>query len=163
MAFRKSHSSTPFIASWGDKIKNKGSISQQPAHFSDIMATCLDAAGAKYPSILDGSTIIPSEGQSLLPVLRNKKIPIRPIFAEHEGNRMVRLGDWKIVSSFFDNSGWELYNISVDRTEQNNLAKKYPEKVKSMEEMYQKWADRSDMVPFEQLWDKINKRQSKVE
>ena len=45
----------------------------------------------------------------------------------HEGNRAIRVGDWKLVAAA--DSKWELYNLAKDRTETNNLADSNPEKV----------------------------------
>lgn len=147
--------STPFIAYWGNRIKRKGSIDHQPAQFSDIMPTCCDLAGVKYPSIYRGRRILPTAGVSILPILKGEKIAERYIYAEHEGNRMVRKGDWKLVSANFKNDKWELYNITDDRTEQIDLSSKYVDKVKKMEKAYFKWADKSDVLYFQKLWNTL--------
>ena len=100
-------------------------------------------------------------GTSLLPIVEGKQLPERYIYAEHEGNRMVRKGDWKLVSAYCKQDNWELYNIREDRTEQNDLSAKYPEKVKELEEAYFEWADRSDVLYFPKFWNESNK-QSKL-
>ena len=146
--------STPCIVSWGDKIGNKGSIDHQPCHFSDIMATCIELAGTTYPEIYKGNKITPLAGISILPIVRGEKMPLRYIYAEHEGNRMVRQGDWKIVSAHFSRDEWELYNIAEDRTEQHNLAAQNPEKVASMARAYDEWAKQSDVLYFPTIYNK---------
>jgi arylsulfatase len=60
---------------------------------------------------------------------------------EHEGNRALRAGDWKLVSRL--PGGWELYDIKKDRTETHDLAKEKPEKVDELEQLYHTWAQRT--------------------
>lgn len=87
--------------------------------------------------------------------------PERYIYAEHEGNRMVRKGDWKLVSANFKGDEWELYNIKEDRTEQHNLIGKYPEMAKELETAYFEWADKSDVLYFQKMWNTYNKNRRK--
>lgn len=153
--------STPCIIQWGKQIKHKGSIDHQPAQFSDIMATCIELAGTKYPKEYEGRKIIPTPGVSILPIVRGEEMPDRFIYAEHEGNRMVRKGDWKLVSANFRGDEWELYNIKEDRTEQHNLIKEYPEMARELENAYFEWADRSDVLYFPKVWNTYNKGRRK--
>jgi len=88
-------------------------------------------------------------------------MPDRYIYAEHEGNRMVRKGDWKLVSANFRGDEWELYNIKEDRTEQHNLIKEYPEMAKELEDAYFEWADHSDVLYFPKVWNTYNKGRRK--
>ena len=153
--------STPCIIQWGKQIKHKGSIDHQPAQFSDIMATCIELAGTKYPEEYEGRKIVPTPGKSILPIVRGEEMPDRYIYAEHEGNRMVRKGDWKLVSANFRGDEWELYNIKEDRTEQHNLIKEYPEMAKELEDAYFEWADHSDVLYFPKVWNTYNKGRRK--
>ena len=98
---------------------------------------------------------------SILPIVKGKKMPERYIYAEHEGNRMVRKGDWKLVSANFKGDEWELYNIKEDRTEQHNLIGKYPEMAKELETAYFEWADKSDVLYFQKMWNTYNKNRRK--
>src|SRR6266498_1479577 len=89
-------------------------------HFVDIMATCVDAGNATYPARAGDQEIIPMQGRSLLPLIsRSVRSYDRSIFWEHEGNRAMRHGPWKLVRKF--PGEWELYNIHDDRTELRNL------------------------------------------
>jgi arylsulfatase A-like enzyme len=141
--------STPFIAYWPAQIKKKGSLTRQPGHITDIMSTCLDAAGVAYPESFNGHVILPTEGKSLVPVLRGQEREVRPLFWEHEGNRAMRLGKWKLVSRYPD--AWELYDTDADRTEMENLAAKNPEEVKKLSALYDDWAKRCGVVPPDKL------------
>ena len=66
--------STPLIVQWPSRINAKDGIRHQPSHLIDIMATCVDVAGATYPSEYKGNVIIPMEGKSLLPVFLNNEM-----------------------------------------------------------------------------------------
>ena len=154
--------STPSILWWGDRVKHKGSIDNQPCHFTDIMTTCLAASGTKYPKTYEGCELLPLKGISILPIAEGKKIEQRPVFAEHEGNRMVRIGDWKLVASYYNGQEWELYNIAEDRTEQHDLAGRYPKKVARMEQLYFKWARENNVLPYPQLINEFTRRKLTV-
>ena len=140
----------PFIVHWPAKIHNPGTTSTQLAHVTDIMATVVDVSGAKHPDHYNGHVILPLEGKSLLPVIEGKnRADSSPIFWEHEGNRAVRLQQWKLVAR--EGTAWELYDTATDRTEQNNLAAIHPDKVKEMSDLYDAWARRCNVLPFDQL------------
>jgi arylsulfatase len=132
--------STPLIAHWPAQIKPRGKLRHQPGHLIDIMATCVDVARAEYPSEYKGNKITPMEGRSLVPAFDNKTIEREAIYWEHEGNRAVRLGKWKLVSMY--PGDWELYDLEADRTELNDLSEKYPEKSAAMKQLYESWAER---------------------
>lgn len=134
--------SSPLIAHWprGIDVNLHGSLNSTPSHLIDLMATCVDVAGASYPRQHDGHSIIPLEGVSLAngfsnqPIQRNK-----PLFWEHEGNRAIRMGDWKLVSEH--DKPWELYNLADDRTEMHDVAMDHPERVREMSERWSDWAN----------------------
>ena len=140
---------SPLIASWPETIKGGGTLTRQVAHVTDIMATCLDAAGVAYPSSYRGHDILPLEGRSLLPIFQGETRADRPVFWEHEGNRAVRLGRWKLVARHPND--WELYDLDSDRTELNNLARQQPDRVKELAALYQAWAARCGVLPWEQV------------
>lgn len=153
--------STPCIIYYGDHIRDKGSIDHQPAQFSDIMSTCCELAGTAYPETYRGRKILPTPGMSIMPIVEGRKMPKRYIYNEHEGNRMVRYGDWKLVSANFKGDRWELYNIRKDRTEQHNLVDCHPRKAAKLEKAYFEWADRSDVLYFPKVWNTYNKNREK--
>jgi arylsulfatase len=111
------------------------------------MATCVALAGAKYPAEFNGGKIQPMEGVSLAPALAGKPIArTQPIFWEHEGNRAIRIGNWKLVSKH--PGGWELYDLAADRTEMHDLAAQQPERVRSMAAQWDAWAQRVGVLPW---------------
>jgi len=139
--------SSPFIAHWPAGIEAKGAIRHEPCHLIDIAPTLYELAGAHYPSNYGGHEIGGLEGVSLLPALRGEAL-VRPapIFFEHEGNRAVRAGQWKLVSRH--GKPWELYDLSKDRSETNALAAKLPERVASLNSSYESWAERCGVRPW---------------
>ena len=124
------------------------------------MATCLDLAHTTQPEKFNGNKIKKHSGKSLMPIFlgSTKEIHDEPIFWEHEGNKAVRLGEYKLVMDWekdvYDN--WELYNITKDRTEQNNLINELPDIANDMITMYSDWANKIRVLP----WDKVNEIRS---
>lgn len=141
---------TPFIAHWPKKIKNKGSITTRIGHIVDIMPTLIDVGMAEYPTKLNGKNILPMEGESLINILlgtSDSQTRTKPIFWEFSGHHAIRIGPWKLVAE--KSKEWELYKIDKDRTESNNLAKKYPEKVEELAVLYKHWAERANALSHE--------------
>jgi arylsulfatase A-like enzyme len=140
---------TPLLVRW-PKRAQPGAVVHRPSHVVDIMATCVEAAGASYPTERNGTSIQPMEGESLLPVLNGDGGAERQtLFWEHEGNRAVRKDNWKIVSKY--PGKWELYDMQRDRTETDDLSAKYPDTVKTLEREYLEWAARVGVVEWGEL------------
>lgn len=139
--------STACIAHWPAAIK-PGRVVHEPAHVIDVMPTLLDVAGATYPSQRYGKQVQPPEGISLTPwLLAADSGPVgkpRPLYWEHQGNKAVRVGEWKLVADH--RQDWELYNVANDRIESENLASKHPEKVEELAALWNDWAKRSNVV-----------------
>lgn len=139
--------STPLIAHWPSGIKRHGELESQPGHLIDVMATCIDLAKAKYPTQVGDQAIKPMEGVSLAAAFDNKPLKrTNPIFWEHEGNRAIRDGDWKLVAKF--NKPWELYNLKTDRTEMHDLLAKMPALAEKLEAKWDAYAARANVLPL---------------
>jgi arylsulfatase A-like enzyme len=133
--------STPLIAHWPRGIAARGELRRQPGHLIDIAATCYELAGAAYPQ-----SAARLAGQSLVPAFANRPLERDALYWEHEGNRAVRAGDWKLVAKH--GQPWELYDIRRDRVEGNNLAARYPDKVRQLVEKYDAWAREAQVEPW---------------
>jgi len=136
--------SSPFIVHWPNGIprERRGSLEKQPGHVIDVMATAVDLAGARYPAKFKGNAILPMEGISLRPAILAKPLDRKqPIFWEHEGNKAVRDGRWKLVMRH--RLPWQLFDMEADRTEQHDLSKERPEIAARLEAAWDAWARRS--------------------
>ena len=90
------------------------------------------------------------EGRSLLPLLRGEAFERgAPIFWEHEGNRAVRDGRWKLVSAY--PGRWELYDMIGDRTELHDLSKANAPVAARLAAAHDEWAARAGVIPWERL------------
>lgn len=145
--------SSPLIIRWPSKIANQGGFTDEFGHVIDLLPTCLDVANAEYPSTFKGQVINQPDGISLLPAIEGGKLPIRPIFWEHEANCAVRLGDWKLVSKSRNKKPyegpWELYNIKQDPTELNDVSGKSPEMKKKLQDLWNSWAKENGVLPLD--------------
>jgi arylsulfatase A-like enzyme len=131
---------SPGIVHWPAGLKAKpGSIVHQPAHIIDLLPTAVAAAGTTY----EGKLSLP--GTDLVAQLNNGGGE-RTLFFEHQGNRAVRQGKWKLVA--LDDQPWELYDFTQDRIEMNDLAGKFPEKVKQLSAAWDKWGAANQVTPL---------------
>ncbi len=136
--------STPGIVHWpaGLKTPGAGAIVDTPAHLIDVLPTLADLADAEIPASHPDRELRPVSGISLRPVLEGGELARKePLHFQFSSDYGLRDGDWKLVS--FKGQEWELYHISKDRTELNNLASSEPER---LEQMIKKWRDMSRTV-----------------
>ena len=132
--------STPLIVHWPRGITAKNELRHTSGHVIDIVPTVLELAGVEKPTVWNGEPIPPAPGKSLVPALANDVIvPRDSLWWWHEGNRTIRVGDWKLVAAKGD--PWELYDLKSDRAEQYNLAAQLPDKVKELEQAWQRQTD----------------------
>ena len=149
---------TPLIVHWPAGIKKTGKTRDMPGQLMDIMATCVDVSNAQYPAMRNGQMIIPMQGISLAPSFQKEVKSERYLLWEHESNKAIRKGKWKLV---YKSTGkektpneptpyhlWELYDMEKDRTETNNLAASYPQTVKELADAWERIAWESKMKPY---------------
>src|SRR5262249_29266173 len=127
---------TPLVAHWPAGIAARGEFRDQVGHVIDVMATVVDVSRATYPAAVRGTAITPMEGTSLLPAFGGQAIARDALYWEHEGNRAVRAGKWKLVARA--GGPWELFDLDANPVELADLAAKEPDKVR---ELTAKWAD----------------------
>lgn len=142
--------SSPLVAHWPAGLNNSmhGKMVNDPAHLIDIMATCVDLSGAEYPTTVDNHKITPMQGVSLAPALNGDSLNRKdPIFWEHEGNRAIRDGRWKLVAKG-STGPWELYDMQVDRSELNDLAAAHADRAKTMADQWEAWAKTAHAKPW---------------
>uniref|UniRef100_UPI001868AEDA sulfatase-like hydrolase/transferase n=1 Tax=Luteolibacter marinus TaxID=2776705 RepID=UPI001868AEDA len=142
---------TPCIVHWPDGISSPGRWIEDRGHLIDIMATIADVTNSPYPASWPGRTLLPLEGQSLKPHFDPATagdFPVRPIGFEHEWNRAWFKGNYKFVTKNFsypDGSSpqdeYELYDLSIDPTELNNLAATETALLATMVDEWNAWAE----------------------
>ena len=139
--------SSPLIAHWPQGIKGTGRLESEPGHLVDIMATIVETTGADYPEFHKGKAIRPMEGESLTTAFEGGTYDRGAIFWEHEGNRAIRVDDWKLVAKG-GKGRWELYNIANDREETQDLTETHPEIAKDLEQQWIAYATRANVFPL---------------
>lgn len=131
---------TPLIVRWPAAIPDTGGFVRPWAHLVDILPTCLDLAGVSREDLPEGL-----RGKSFKPLLLGGDWTSRPEqwFAFHQ-KQALRSGDWKIVRH--PDRQWELYNMSSDRSETNNLAEQHPGLA---ERLINRWNQIAESMEFE--------------
>ncbi|WP_109400274.1 arylsulfatase [Proteus sp. TJ1640] len=133
---------TPLIVSWPSKTKQPNAIRSQYVSVVDIAPTILDAAGTAFASDVEGVKQLPIAGKSFLPTLNSDDAKTRDVqYFQLRGQRAITQGDWRAVAlhrynTSYDDDQWQLFNTADDFSESTDLAKKYPEK---LEELKQLW------------------------
>jgi arylsulfatase len=146
----------PFLISWPSHIKDPGAIRPQYAHMIDVVPMLLELTGIKHPATYQGRKVMPLQGLSFAAVLTDPQAPerFREQYYENEGNRAYYKDGWVLVTEHqqgdpFADKEWALYNVRNDFSETNNLAAKYPEKVKELARAFDQAARRYQVYPLD--------------
>jgi arylsulfatase A-like enzyme len=125
---------TPLVVHWPRGIAARGELRHDPGHVIDFVPTIMEVAGAaRQPDSTDGPA---PPGMSLVPVFaHNGALKHDDLWWAHDGNRAVRVGDWKLVAA--KDQPWELYDLATDRTETHNLATENPGEVRELSQRWQ--------------------------
>ncbi len=132
---------TPFIVHWPRGIRARGELRRDPGHVIDVVPTTLELAGTSPLASAQAPEAPARPGLSLVPAFaRDGAVKHDELWWQHEGNRAIRVGDWKLVAAGKDGP-WELYDLAKDRTETHDLAKEFPKKAS---ELARRWEERRD-------------------
>ncbi len=127
--------STPLIVNWPERILARGELRHTPGHLVDIPVTLLQLAGGTWPQTWNNQPVPVPAGRSLVPAFdRDGSVGRDCLWWYHDGNRAIRVGDWKLVADH--QKPWELYNLAKDRSESFDLAKKDPATVLRLEKLW---------------------------
>ena len=132
---------SPLVVSWPAKVGTPGAWTNQVAHVIDIVPTILEAAGVQHPTTLEGHAVLPLEGRSFVSSLVNPTTTqTRQLGFEHETNRAWIDGNFKLVVRHQTGDVPELYNLSTDPTELNDLSTAQPSRTQNLVKAWNAWA-----------------------
>jgi len=156
------------VVSWPARIKDKGALREQFIHVIDVVPTILEAAGIPAPEMVDGIKQAPIEGTSFLYTFdaKNAKVP-----SKHKVQYFEMMGQWALyddgwlLSTKVNRAPWEaygaantdplnnqvfqLYDLSKDFSQTNDIAAQNPEKVKEMREKFVEEAKKYQVFPMD--------------
>ena len=156
------------VVSWPARIKDKGALRQQFVHVIDVVPTILEAAGIKPPQVIDGIKQAPIEGTSFLYTVDagNFDAPER-----HKTQYFEMMGQWALydegwfLSTKVNRAPWEafgpanpdplnnqvleLYNLKTDFSQTQDLAAKFPDRVKAMKAKFVAEAKNHQVFPLD--------------
>ena len=129
---------TPCIMHWPAVIRPRKGFREGVGHVMDLMPTALELAGVKTEGL---------HGRSLSHFWTGRKEGERTLCWEHEGNKAIRKGAWKLVKEH-DQAEWRLYDMRSDPTESRDLAAAQRERVASMLAEYHAWEEEVGVRDF---------------
>jgi arylsulfatase A-like enzyme len=150
----------PLVISWPNGIKARGELRKQYHHSTDIVPTLLEVTGLKMPEFNHNVKQYPMYGVSMAYTFdakpddpTKKHVQVYEMF----GTRGIWKDGWHAASvhtplsnkSNFDKDEWELYNMEEDRSQSNNLADQYPEKLNELKELWMEQAKQNNILPLD--------------
>jgi arylsulfatase len=132
--------STPLIVHWPNGLRARGELRRNPGHVIDLVPTVLEICGIRRPDTWLGKPVPLPPGKSLLPALADGSVTRDFLWWLHEGNRAIRVGDWKLVAAG-EGGPWELYDLRADRGESHDLASEHPDRVGELAALWQEQFD----------------------
>jgi arylsulfatase len=143
---------SPLIVKMPGEMSNAGTINHSFFHVRDIMPTILGLAGAKHSETFEGRVVKPMQGHSVLDLFEGRVTTASPEISrvgyELFGLKAYFVGEWKILSmpKPFGSGKWELFDLSKDPGEMNDLSQTYPEKTKEMIALWEKYKEENGVL-----------------
>jgi len=158
------------VMHWPAGISAKGEIRSQFHHVNDVASTILEATQLPAPKMINGVEQIPMDGVSMLYAAKDAAAEDRHKvqYFEMFGNRAIYHDGWlaRVVHmvpwvgkprNAFQDEEWELYNVNEDFSLTTNLAADNPEKVKEMQDLFEKEAIANNVYPLDdRLYERFN-------
>jgi arylsulfatase len=156
------------VVSWPNRIKDVGGLREQFTHVIDVVPTILEATGITAPETVDGIKQAPIEGTSFLYTFdkANAKVP-----SKHKLQYFEMMGQYALynegwfLSTKVNRAPWqafgaanpdplnnqilELYNLNEDFSQNKDLSKQYPEKVKEMKKLFIEEGKKYNVFPMD--------------
>ena len=146
----------PLIVHWPAGIKTAGEIRDQFTHVTDIVPTILNLLSLDAPESYKGIPQIPVTGESFVYTFEDRDIATErgPQYFEMFGHRAIWADNWKAVSRHrkndaYSDDDWELYNLSEDFSECNDLSNERPEKLRELIDIWWIEAEKNDVLPLD--------------
>ncbi|MCM2374765.1 arylsulfatase [Aporhodopirellula aestuarii] len=129
---------TSCIASWPAAVKHPGSITDEPSHIIDLMATLVDVGDLELPTTFKGKKLSALPGKSLRPLLTgDRRESHEALYFHLFHNRAIVSGQWKLTTDW--DHPWQLFNLSNDRTELTDVSSQHPEIAARLRKQWEDW------------------------
>jgi arylsulfatase A-like enzyme len=151
----------PLVVYWPARIKDRGGLRSQFAHVNDVAATLYEVTGIRFPSVVDGVEQQPLDGVSFAYTFDHPAEPSRHHvqYFEMLGHRAIYQDGWVAAALHwvpwhylpdpdFTHDRWELYKVNEDFSEVHDLAAQYPEKVKTLQKLFDVEARKNSVYPL---------------
>ena len=146
----------PLVISWPKGLAARGELRHGFHHATDLAPTLLALIGASKPDRLKGLDLLPFDGESFAPALRDEAAAARsrPQYFEMFGHRGIWADGWKAVAfhprgQAFDDDVWELYHLDQDFNENHDLAAARPEQLQALVAQWWREAERCQVLPLD--------------
>ncbi len=155
----------PLIVFWPKMITDKGGIRNQYLFADDIVPTTIELIKAKAPAVINGYPQDPFEGTSFAYLVNpdNKNLPARHTvqYFEISGARAIYKDGWKASvpherGTDLNKDKWQLYNLNEDFNERFDVADKYPDKLKELQDVFDAEAWKYNVYPIKDSWKQLN-------
>jgi len=147
----------PAVIKLPGAMANAGAHVTNLTHVMDLMPTFLSVSGAEYPDVYQGESIVPLQGQSLLPLL-GPEPAIDPEYSIDAAPRQLgwsaygmdayRQGDWKVLRlpQPYGNGDWQLYDLATDPGELHDLAVEFPDRTRTLANAWDDYAAANGVI-----------------
>jgi len=141
----------PAIIKLPGNMANAGSRMDRLTHVMDLMPTFLSVAEAVYPGVYNGESLVPLQGQSLMPMLDGES----PLEAESRelgwsayGMDAYRKDRWKVLRlpEPYGNGDWQLYDLAADPGEMHDLSTEFPDRTAALANAWKDYADSNGVI-----------------
>jgi arylsulfatase len=150
------------VVHWPKGIQAKGEIRSQFSHVTDIAPTILEAIGLPTPKVVNGTEQVPFNGVSINYSFNDPNAAERrkTQYFEMFGNRAIYHEGWVAAARHsipwlmsktppLSEDKWELYNVDEDFSQANDLSAKFPDKLKELQDLFMKEAERNYVLPID--------------